>query len=123
MTMTRFALWSRLLVLVLGAGLGVALGVSRAVADEEAAGTTLARIKKEGVLRWGADPSGGAPFAFIDPKDNKRVVGFEVDIVERLARHMGVRPELVRGDWSSLVDNLKAKRVDLVLNGLEVNDE
>ena len=84
---------------------------------------TLARIQREGVLRWGADPSGGAPFAFVDPNNPNQVVGFEVDLMNRLAQRMGVRPELVRSDWAALVDNLKSRRTDLVMNGLEVTPE
>src|SRR5262249_27425451 len=60
----------------------VALAASPAAAAE----TTLERIKREGVLRWGADPSGGAPFVFTDPKAPDRVIGFEVDLAGRLAR-------------------------------------
>ena len=32
-------------------------------------GTSLRRIQDEGVLRWGVDPAGGAPFAMPDPRD------------------------------------------------------
>lgn len=74
-------------------------------------------------MRWGADPSGGAPFCFADPTNPARYVGFEVELVERLARRMQVRPELVIGDWTSLVPTLQAGRIDLVLNGMEVNEE
>ena len=84
---------------------------------------TLAKIKREGVLRWGADPSGGAPFAFFDPKDPDKVIGFEVDIMDKLASHLGVKPELVRAQWDSLLDNLRVKRSDIVINGVEITDE
>jgi polar amino acid transport system substrate-binding protein len=81
---------------------------------------TLARIKAEGVLRWGADPSGGAPFCFNDPYDPGDVVGFEVELVQRLAQHMGVKVELVSGDWNALIPELESGRLDMVLNGLEI---
>ena len=75
------------------------------------------------VLRWGADPSGGAPFAFVDPDDPDRVIGFEVDIMDELARRLGRTPELYRADWLALHDALEAGRCDLLLNGFEVSDE
>jgi len=87
------------------------------------AGTSLRRIQDEGVLRWGVDPAGGAPFAMPDPGDPRRLVGFEIELVERLAAHLGVRSEPVQGDWLALIDNLRAGRTDLVLNGLEVSKE
>lgn len=74
-------------------------------------------------LRWGADPSGGAPFAFFDPDDPSRVIGFEVDVMEELARRLGRTPVLERADWLALFDALEARRCDVLLNGFEVNDE
>jgi polar amino acid transport system substrate-binding protein len=84
---------------------------------------TLARIKREGALKWGADPSGGAPFAFFDPKDPDKVIGFEVDIMDKLAAHIGVKPEMVRCSWDALLEALLAKRSDIVMNGIEINAE
>lgn len=75
------------------------------------------------VLRWGADPSGGAPFAFIDPADPGKVIGFEVDIMHELARRLGRTPELYRADWLALHDALEAGRCDVLMNGFEVTEE
>ena len=87
-------------------------------ADED----TLARIKREGVLRWGADPSGGAPYAFYDPQKPESVIGFEVEMMDRIAGHLGVRHEMVKAQWDTLLEGLKARRSDLVMNGLEINE-
>jgi polar amino acid transport system substrate-binding protein len=95
-----------------------------AASPAAAAETALERIKREGVLRWGASPSGGAPYVFTDPKSPDDVIGFEVDIAEHLARRLGVKAELVPiDDWAALPDALVARRFDLLLNGLEVTDE
>jgi polar amino acid transport system substrate-binding protein len=96
----------------------VEASVSRA-----APGTSLRRIQDEGVLRWGIDPAGGAPFAMPDPRDPRRLIGFEIELVERLCQYLGVKSEPVQADWLALIDNLKAGRTDLVLNGLEVSEE
>jgi polar amino acid transport system substrate-binding protein len=86
---------------------------------------TLARIKREGGLKWGADPSGGAPFVFFDPKDKdvEKVIGFEMDIMDKFAAHMGVKHEMVRNAWDALPEALLAHRVDMVMNGIEINAE
>jgi polar amino acid transport system substrate-binding protein len=89
--------------------------------DARAAESTLERIKRERVLRWGADPSGGAPFVYVDPKKPDEVIGFEFDLMQRLAQHLGVKAELVSGQWETLIDNLRARRIDVVMNGLEIN--
>jgi len=78
---------------------------------------------QDSVLRWGADPAGGAPFAFLDPVDPDRVIGFEVDIMEELARRLGRRLELHRADWLAPYDSLEAGRCDILMNGFEVTDE
>lgn len=110
------------LVLVLS-GLFAAAPVLAQPLAKPPADETLAQIRKSGVLRWGADPSGGAPFVFFNPNNPEEVVGFEVDIMAALARRLQVKPELVRSDWAALIDNMKSGRTDLVLNGLEVNPE
>ncbi|MCE2881961.1 MAG: ABC transporter substrate-binding protein/permease [Planctomycetaceae bacterium] len=74
-------------------------------------------------LRWGADPSGGAPFAFFDPDDPSRVIGFGVDIMEEVARRLGRTLELHRADWLALYDSLEAGRCDVLMNGFEVTEE
>ncbi|MBK8978459.1 MAG: ABC transporter permease subunit [Planctomycetes bacterium] len=86
-------------------------------------GTALRRVLDAGVLRWGCDPAGGAPFALPAPWDPRELVGFEIELVARLCDHLGVRSEPVAGDWLALIDNLRAGRTDLVLNGLEVTPE
>lgn len=86
-------------------------------------GSALARIRQTGVLRWGADASGGAPFVFSDPDDASRNIGFEVDIMAGLARHMGVRDEMIQADWGSIIPSMQAGRMDLVMNGIEINAE
>jgi len=83
----------------------------------------LSRIKREGVLKWGADPSGGAPFAFFDPKNVEQVIGFEVDIMDKFAAHLGVKPEMARCSWDALLEALLSKRNDLVMNGIEITAE
>jgi polar amino acid transport system substrate-binding protein len=85
-----------------------------------AANDGLASMRAAGVMRWGCDISGGAPFAFPDPSDPDRVIGFEVEIAEDLARRLGVRAERYSADWLALIDGLEAQRCDLLINGFEV---
>ncbi|MBC7396659.1 MAG: amino acid ABC transporter permease, partial [Bdellovibrionales bacterium] len=40
-------------------------------------------------LRWAADAKSGAPFMFVDPSNPKKMKGFELDIMEKLAEKMG----------------------------------
>jgi polar amino acid transport system substrate-binding protein len=76
-----------------------------------------------GELRWGADPQGGAPNVFADPADPNRLVGFEVEVAERLAARLGLAPRLVPGPWAGLLELLRRGDVDVALNGVEVTEE
>ena len=71
------------------------------------------------VLRWGADPSGGAPYVFTDPANPDRYIGYEKEMVEALAAAMGRRAEFVPSDWETLVSALQRKSFDVIVNGLE----
>lgn len=107
----------------------MAVGIAEGAAETATAhgvaavGTSLRRIQDAGVLRWGLDPAGGAPFAMPDPGDPARLVGFEIDIVAALCARLGVRSQPVEGDWLALIDNMRAGRTDFVLNGFEITPE
>jgi polar amino acid transport system substrate-binding protein len=106
-----------------GCGSGPASTGSAGAAKPAAGEDTLAKIKKSGVLKWGADADGGAPFVYVDKDDPNKIIGFEVDIMDKVAKHMGVKHEIVRSAWDGLLDNMVAKRSDMVMNGIEINDE
>ena len=81
---------------------------------------SLRRVRAAGVLRWGGDIQGGAPYVYEDPAQAGRNKGFEVDLANALARELGVRAEFVQNDWSALVPSLERGTFDIILNGLEV---
>jgi len=71
------------------------------------------------VLRWGADPSGGAPYVFTDPANPNQYVGYEKEMVDALAAAIGYQAEFVPSDWETLVTALQRGSFDVVVNGLE----
>ncbi len=74
-------------------------------------------------LRWGADIESGAPFSYTDPADHKTVIGFEVEIVELLAKEMGMEVEYVQNSWDGLIAGLNRNDYDIVVNGLEITPD
>lgn len=70
-------------------------------------------------LRWGADPSGGAPYVFPDPAQPDRYIGYETELVAALAAELGRKPEFVPADWETIVAALQRREFDLLVNGLE----
>ncbi|HSD88826.1 MAG TPA: ABC transporter substrate-binding protein/permease [Kofleriaceae bacterium] len=86
-------------------------------------GSTLDAIKKRGELTWGADLQGGEPYLYEDPAHPQRIIGFEVDIANELARRLGVKATFVQYNWSNLVPSLERGDFDIALNGLEATAE
>nr|WP_238537512.1 ABC transporter permease subunit [Zavarzinella formosa] len=78
-------------------------------------------------LRWGTDPTGGAPYIFKDKKTGE-YTGFEKDVADYLAEKLGREAEMVSGDWANLPQQLNkpadvAGGVDIVLNGYELRKD
>jgi polar amino acid transport system permease protein/polar amino acid transport system substrate-binding protein len=80
-------------------------------------------IKARGVLLWGSDSEGGAPYVFPDPKDPSKLIGFELDIVEAIAKQLGVKAQLVQTAWDSLIPALERGDYDIAMNGREIIPE
>ncbi len=70
-------------------------------------------------LRWGADVESGAPFSYVSPEDQS-VIGFEAEIVELLAKEMGMEVEHVQNSWDGLIEGLKRGDYDIIVNGVEI---
>jgi polar amino acid transport system substrate-binding protein len=70
-------------------------------------------------LRWGADPSGGAPYVYTDPSAPDHYIGYEKEMVDALAGAMGRRAEFVPSDWETLISALQRDSFDVIVNGFE----
>jgi polar amino acid transport system substrate-binding protein len=87
------------------------------------AADTLSAVRERGELWWGADAQGGAPFIFQDPRDPNRLIGFEVDLADAIAKQLGVTAHPVQGQWDKLLELLARGDFDVALNGIEASEE
>lgn len=62
-----------------------------------------------------------APFAF-ENKD-KQIVGFDVDIINAIAKHQNLKIKLVNTPWSGIFAALNNGDVDLIISGVTINDK
>lgn len=85
--------------------------------------TPVEKIKARGVILWGSDAEGGAPYVFPDPKEPSKLIGFEVDIAEAVASKLGVKAKMVQTAWDSLIPALERGDFDFAMNGLEITPE
>lgn len=83
----------------------------------------IEKIRKRGYLLWGSDAEGGAPYVFPSPEDPSRLVGFEVDLANAIARELGVFARQSQNAWDSLIPALQRGDFDIAMNGLEITPQ
>jgi len=81
--------------------------------------SSLARVKKLGVILWGADVIGGVPYVYENPQKPATYLGFEKDIADAISRDLGVEVRLLVKAWDTLVPELQRGTFDMVMNGIE----
>jgi len=74
-------------------------------------------------IRWAADTESGAPLVFQDPKEPEKIIGFEREVIEGIAKRIGRPAVLVHNAWDGLIPGLARGNYDVIINGLEITDE
>ena len=74
-----------------------------------------------GVLTVGSDTT-FPPQESIDPTTNK-AVGFDVDLITAVAQRMGLQAKIVTTKFDTIIDDLAAKRFDVVMSAVSVTPE
>src|SRR5690348_16639101 len=59
--------------------------------------------RKSGRLVYGGDMEGGGPYIYPDLKAPGGLAGFEVELMQRLAGDLGVKPVFSQGQWDKLL--------------------
>lgn len=84
------------------------------------ANSTLEQIKSAGVIKVATEGT-YAPFTYHDASG--KLTGFDVEIANEIAKHIGVKAEFTEGKWDGLIAGLDAKRYDAVVNEVTITDE
>ena len=84
-----------------------------------AKGPSLADVKKAGKLTVATSPD-FPPFESLE--DNK-VVGIEVDILNLIAKELGVELEIVQMDFDSVLTAIQSAKYDCGMSGITANEE
>jgi His/Glu/Gln/Arg/opine family amino acid ABC transporter permease subunit len=79
--------------------------------------------QETGELRWAGDSEGGAPYVFPDPKNPRQIVGYEVDLMNSLARMLNRRAVFVQNQWDGLIPGLQRGNYDVAINGIEITED
>lgn len=78
------------------------------------------QIKKAGVLTIGTSPD-YPPFESLDPQNN--VVGFDIDLMNEVAKSLGVKVQIVQMGFDGLIAALQAKKFDVMAAGVSITPE
>jgi len=93
------------------------------LAVPSSAANSIEKIQHRGYLLWGSDAEGGAPYIFPDPKNPSKLIGFEVDLAEEIAKELGVRARQAQNAWDSLIPALMRGDSDIAMNGIEITPQ
>ncbi len=78
-------------------------------------------LLSSGVLTVGSDTT-YAPQEYIDTATGK-ATGFDVDLITAIAKKMGLQANIVTAKFDSIIPSLSAKRFDVVISALTINDD
>ena len=91
-----------------------------ALAQPAFAADALAAIRERGYIIAAMEGT-WAPWTYHDESD--KLVGYDVDVAEKIAERLGVKVSFVEGEWDGLFAGLDAGRYDIVVNGVELTSE
>lgn len=82
--------------------------------------TLLEQIQSEGVIQVGTEGT-YSPYSYHDEKGN--LVGYDVEVAEKVAEKLGVKVEFVETEWDGIIAGLDAGRFDTIANQVSITDE
>jgi cystine transport system substrate-binding protein len=103
-----------------GAQASATASASPAASPTAGNSNSLEAIKTSGKIRFGTEGT-YAPFTFHDKSG--KLVGFDVELAEEVAKRLGVTPEFIETKWDGMFAGLDAKRFDLVANEVSIRDD
>lgn len=95
------------------------LGLSGCAKKQESA-DHLARIKEKGTITVAMEGT-WAPWTYHNEQDE--LVGYDVEIAQKIAEKLGVTVNFVEGEWDGLLAGLDDGRYDIMVNGVGITAE
>ncbi len=85
-----------------------------------AAADQLEQISEKGFITIAMEGT-WAPWTYHDEKDV--LVGYDVEVGQKIAEHLGVEPRFIEGAWDGLLAGLEVGRYDIMINGVGITPE
>ncbi|MDD3920141.1 MAG: transporter substrate-binding domain-containing protein [Eubacteriales bacterium] len=80
----------------------------------------LAEIQERGEIIIATEGT-WSPWTFHDESD--QLVGFDIEVAQKVAEKLGVTATFVEGEWDGLLAGLEAGRYDTMANGVEITED
>ena len=80
----------------------------------------LAQIQEKGFVTIAMEGT-WAPWTYHDENDN--LVGYDVEVGQRIAQGLGVEADFIEGEWDGLLAGLDSGRYDMMINGVDITEE
>ena len=78
------------------------------------------KIKETGVINIAMEGT-WSPWTYHD--ENDKLIGFDTEIGEEIAKRMGVKANFIEGEWDGLLAGLSSGRYDIMINGVDITPE
>jgi polar amino acid transport system substrate-binding protein len=101
-----------------GTGTGPSTTPTKPVKVDVTAPTDLLQ---SGTLTVGSDTT-YVPMEYVDAKSNT-YVGFDIDLIRAMAAHMGLKLQIQKTSFTTIFDDLKNKRFDVVISSVTVDSD
>ncbi len=91
---------------------------TEAPAEAENTADLLAQIQERGEIVVAMEGT-WAPWTYHD--ENDQLVGYDVEVAQKVAEKLGVEANFAEGEWDGLLAGLAAERYDIMVNGVEID--
>ena len=94
---------------------------SETAASADNSGDLLAQIQRRGEIVFGTEGT-WSPWTYHD--ENDQLVGFDIEVAQKVAEKLGVKATFVEGEWDGLLAGVDGGRYDsMALFGVEITEE
>ena len=93
---------------------------SETAASADNSGDLLAQIQQRGEIVVGTEGT-WSPWTYHD--ENDQLVGFDIEVAQKVAEKLGVKATFVEGEWDGLLAGVDGGRYDSMANGVEITEE
>jgi cystine transport system substrate-binding protein len=108
-------------VLLAATACGSSSSSDSADSTDQASGTSLADVRKEGVLTVGTEGT-YRPFTFHEGGSGE-LTGYDVEVAKAVGDELGVKVKFEETQWDAIFAGLDSGRMDMIANQVSITDE